>query len=437
MDISRFEYHHKNDFAPIKQHLGQRGLDAEDVQEKVSAIIEDVRKNGDSALVEYTRAFDCAEFELKDLQARKQDLKAAAERVEGQELDYIREAISRVKDFHCKQKENSWFDPCSDGSVLGQMNIPVQSAGLYVPGGRGGDTPLVSSLIMTAIPALVAGVKEISIVSPPDFRGKLNEYIMATAYLLGINKVFCCGSAWSIAALAGGTETVPSVDVIAGPGNIFVSTAKRLVSGRVGIDMIAGPSEIAILADGTADAEWLAADMLSQAEHDALAASILVCTQDDLLEECFSSLQRQIGGLSRGDTAQRSLENCGAFIKVPDLDKGMELINCLAPEHFELCVESPWEALGSLQNAGAVFLGHYSPEPVGDYFAGPNHVLPTLATSRFSSALSVDFFTKKTSILATSRAYLEDHGVKIAGLARLEGLEAHARSVEVRTKGNS
>jgi histidinol dehydrogenase len=433
MHISRFEFPTAADFSPIENHLKSRGLDAGDVRDKVAAILERVRRDGDSALVEYTRKFDCPDFSPEQLVVDRGEMEKAAERVDAGQLKNIRESVDRVREFHLKQKENSWFVPGPEGSITGQMNLPVQSAGLYVPGGQGGKTPLVSSLIMTAVPAQVAGVENICPVSPPGEDGTLNDYILATAHILGLERIFCCGSAWAIAALAWGTQTVPRVDVIAGPGNIFVSSAKELVSGVVGIDMIAGPSEIAILADDSADPAWLAADMLSQAEHDSLAASILVSSDGGVLDECERHLKEQLPKLSRRDIAQKSLTNCGALIKVPDLKSGMQLINRLAPEHFELCVQNPWEMLGKVKNAGAVFLGRFSPEAVGDYFAGPNHVLPTLASARYSSALSVDFFTKKTSIVATSLEYMQKHGDKVAALARLEGLDAHARSAEMRT----
>jgi len=436
MHISRFEFQGTADFPAVEEHLKSRGLDAGDVRDKVSAILEQVRQNGDCALVEYTRKFDCPDFSPEQLVLDSREMEKAADRVDAGQLKNIQEAVDRVRDFHLGQKENSWFVPGPEGAITGQMTLPVQSAGLYVPGGQGGKTPLVSSLIMTAVPAQVAGVENICPVSPPGEDGGLNDYILATAHILGLERIFCCGSAWAIAALAWGTETIPSVDVIAGPGNIFVSSAKELVSGVVGIDMIAGPSEIAILADDSADPGWLAADMLSQAEHDILAASILVSPEAGVLDECERHLKKQVQELPRRDIAQKSLANCGALIKVPDLESGMQLINRLAPEHFELCVQNPWEMLGKVKNAGAVFMGHFSPESVGDYFAGPNHVLPTLASARYSSALSVDFFTKKTSIVATSREYMLKHGDKVAALARLEGLEAHARSTEMRTGGS-
>jgi histidinol dehydrogenase len=316
------------------------------------------------------------------------------------------------------------------------MVSAVDRAGLYVPGGQGGETPLISSLLMNAIPAQVAGVKEIVVVSPPRKDGSLNPSILAAADILGITAIFRAGSAWAIAALAYGTETIPPVDVIAGPGNIFVTTAKRILVGEVGIDMIAGPSEIAILADTTANPEWLAADLLSQAEHDPLASALLISTDKMLLTKTREALSRQVTQLPRHEIAAACLKDWSGCIHVPDMDTGLDLVNTIAPEHFELCVSDPWSLIGKVRNAGAVFMGHHTPEPVGDYFAGPNHVLPTLSTARFSSALSVDTFCKKTSIIAASDSYIQEHGEKIARLARMEQLEAHARSMEQRMKKN-
>jgi histidinol dehydrogenase len=312
---------------------------------------------------------------------------------------------------------------------------PVDRAGLYVPGGQGGETPLLSSLLMNAIPAQVAGVREIAVVSPPRRDGTLNLSILAAAAILGIDEIYLCGSAWSVAALAFGTRTIPAVDVIAGPGNIYVTTAKRLLMGRVGIDMIAGPSEILVLADHTADPGHIAADLLSQAEHDPQAAALLVTTDESLAERTAAAVRDQLARLPRTGIAEQALERFGAAIVVPDLATGVEVVNRVAPEHLELLVQDPWALLGSIRHAGAIFMGPHAPEPVGDYFAGPNHVLPTMGTARFSSALTVQTFVKRSSIIATSARFLEANGAKIARMARMEGLEAHARSVEVRLKG--
>lgn len=416
----------------VRDWLSQRGTSSGDVENHVRDIIAQVRAHGDKALLEYTCRFDCPTLTLESLKVSPGSIHQARQSIPDEDAGIISEAARNIRDFHERQKQNSWITTPVPGVTLGQLVLPVQRAGLYVPGGQGGETPLISSLLMNAIPAQVAGVSEIYVVSPPRKDGTLNPYILATAAILGIENIYLCGSAWAIAALAYGTATIPRVDVIAGPGNIFVTAAKRLVAGQVGIDMIAGPSEIAILADATANPTWLAADMLSQAEHDLLASSLLISPDIALLEGVRAELDRQTAALPRRDIAMSALKNWGALVHVPDLETGMDLINLLAPEHFELSVADPWAWIGRIKNAGAVFLGQHTPEPVGDYFAGPNHVLPTLATARFSSALSVETFCKKTSLVATDQAYLAEHGGKIARLARLEGLEAHARSIEQR-----
>lgn len=416
----------------IRVWLASRDIAADGVEERVRDIIAQVRSRGDQAVMDYTRRFDCPDLGPDALRVPAAHIEQARHNISAGDMAIISEAARNIREFHEHQKQNSWMTMPSPGVTLGQLVLPVERAGLYVPGGQGGETPLISSLLMNAIPAQVAGVPNIHVVSPPRRDGTLNPYILATAAILGIEHVYLCGSAWAVAALAYGTETIPRVDVIAGPGNIFVTTAKRLVAGQVGIDMIAGPSEIAILADGTADPAWLAADMLSQAEHDPLASSLLISPDEGLLGKVRAELSRQMGTLPRKGIAADALKNWSALIHVADLEAGMGLVNLLAPEHFELSVADPWAWTGRIRNAGAVFLGHHTPEPVGDYFAGPNHVLPTLATARFSSALSVETFCKKTSLLAMDRNYLSLHGEKIARLARLEGLEAHARSVEQR-----
>lgn len=416
----------------IRTWLASRDIAADGVEDRVRDIIAQVRSHGDQAVMDYTHRFDCPDLSPDGLRASAANIVQALRDIPAGDMAIISEAARNIREFHEHQKQNSWMTMPSPGVTLGQLVLPVERAGLYVPGGQGGETPLISSLLMNAIPAQVAGVPNIHVVSPPRRDGTLNPYILATAAILGIEHVYLCGSAWAVAALAYGTETIPRVDVIAGPGNIFVTIAKRLVAGQVGIDMIAGPSEIAILADDTADPAWLAADMLSQAEHDSLASSLLISPDESLLEKVRAELSRQLGTLPRKGIAADALKNWSALIHVADLETGMELVNLLAPEHFELSVADPWAWTGRIRNAGAVFLGQHTPEPVGDYFAGPNHVLPTLATARFSSALSVETFCKKTSLLATDRNYLSLHGQKIARLARLEGLEAHARSVEQR-----
>lgn len=427
-------YTGSNDWPEIGDWLDQR----KDPDAKVDALVRDILTNikerGDDALAEYTRKFDCATFDTTMLRVPKDAIAKALTDIPESDVAILREAIERVRTFHANQKEKSWWTTSEDGTILGQMVRPVDRVGLYVPGGQGGETPLISSLIMNAIPAQVAGVESIAVTSPPRQDGTLNPYILATAALLELDEIYLAGSAWAIAALAYGTETITPCDVLAGPGNIFVATAKSQLIGHVGIDMVAGPSEIAILADESATPAWLAADMLSQAEHDPLAAALLVTPDASLAAAVKKELTTQCAALPRSEIAAKSLEDWGAIITVPDLEIGAELINMLAPEHLELALADPWPMLGSIRHAGAIFMGHNAPEPVGDYFAGPNHVLPTLRTVRFSSALSVQNFCKKSSVIATSPGYVNKHGDKIARLARLEGLEAHARSVECRNK---
>jgi len=411
--------------------LGGRKDPGNDITSTVRAILAAVKKDGDKALRAYTRKFDAPELPVRFRVAEK-DIKSALARVPKEDLDILREAIDRVRDFHARQVEQSWWTTNPDGTVLGQMVRPVDRVGLYVPGGQGGETPLISSLIMNAVPAQVAGVADIAVISPPRKDSTLNPYILATAALLGLTEVHRAGSAWGIAALAYGTASIRPCDVIAGPGNIYVATAKAILVGEVGIDMIAGPSEISILADDSADPEYIAADMLSQAEHDPLAAALCITPSAGLAQKVRASLERQLGTLPRHDLAARSLKDWGGILVVGSMDEAVALVNRIAPEHLELAVNEPFALLGKIRNAGAIFLGHHCPEPVGDYFAGPNHVLPTLGTARFSSALSVQSFCKKSSIVAASPEFLRSHAGKIARLARLEGLEAHARSVEIR-----
>lgn len=401
------------------------------VEDQVREFLSAVREKGDDALVEYTRQFDCESFELP-IRLSAEDIARGAASVSPESREYISLAAENIRRFHENQLEKSWFETRPDGSILGQKVVPVDSVGLYVPGGKGGSTPLVSSLLMNAIPALVAGVRRVVICTPPRQDGTVDPHILAAAHLLDIDEVCRVGGAWAIGALAYGTASIAPVDVIAGPGNIYVATAKRLVQGTVGIDMVAGPSEVLIIADSSARPNWLAADMLSQAEHDPLASAICVTDDARLAEYLVEELERQCAALPKAAIAGKSLEDWGAVVVVPNLGTAVAVANRVAPEHLELCVRDPWGVLPYIRHAGAVFMGQHSPEPVGDYFAGPNHVLPTLGTARFSSALSVQTFCKKTSIVATSAAFLQNSREAIAALARMEGLEAHARSAEIR-----
>ncbi|WP_461210186.1 histidinol dehydrogenase [Desulfocurvus sp. DL9XJH121] len=429
-------YASPEDWPALALRLEARKAPGADMDAKVREILDDVRARGDEALADYGRRFDCEALAPENLLVTEEEIQAAADEIPAADRAILAEAAENIRAFHEGQKENSWWTTRADGTVLGQMVTPVDRVGLYVPGGRGGQTPLISSLLMNAIPAQVAGVRDIQIVSPPRADGSLNPHLLATARLLGVRRIVRAGSAWAVAALAYGTRSVDPVDVIAGPGNIFVTTAKRLLMGQVGIDMIAGPSEIAVVADQSADPAWLAADMLSQAEHDPLASSILAVTHEPLARAVATELEAQLADLPRADAARASLGNFGAILVCPDLDAALDCVNRLAPEHLELAVADPWPLLGRIRNAGAIFMGHTAPEPVGDYFAGPNHVLPTMGTARFSSALSVQTFLKKSSVVATSAGFVAANADKIARLARLEGLEAHARSVEMRKTNN-
>lgn len=434
MSLRRFKYAAAADWEPVRSWLTGRQQPESIMDDPVRTILNAVREHGDRALVEYTRKFDCKDFHVHQIRVPGEAIAQAVDEVPRPDLDIISEAAANIRSFHERQVRQSWIDTGADGAVQGQLVRPVDRAGLYVPGGKGGETPLLSSLLMNAIPAQVAGVAELAVVSPPRQDASLNPYLLATAALLGIEEIYMAGSAWAIAGLAYGTTTIPAVDMVTGPGNIFVTTAKRLLLGQVGIDMLAGPSEIVVLADGSARPEWVAADLLSQAEHDPLASAICIAVEEELLDEVEQALFRQLEELDRREIARQSLDSWGALVEVPDVSTGIDLVNLLAPEHFELCVQDPWHHVGRLRNAGAVFMGHHTCEPLGDYFAGPNHILPTMGTARFSSALSVETFCKRISLVASSPGYVAQHGSKVARLARLEGLEAHARSMEKRLK---
>lgn len=422
----------EREWAAAGQWLQERGNPGSaDVESGVREILANVREKGDEALVNYTRQFDCPDFS-GPIRLSEQEIALGAASVASEDREVIAQACSNIRTFHEEQKEKTWLQTRPDGSILGQMVNPLPRAGLYVPGGKGGNTPLVSSMLMNAIPALVAGVPEIAVCTPPRADGSVNPVILAAAHLLDIHEVYRVGGAWAVAAMAYGTQSIAPVDIIAGPGNLYVTTAKRLVQGRVGIDMIAGPSEVCVIADSSANVRWLAADLLSQAEHDPLASAVCIVLDPLMAKAVAEELEAQCARLPRAEIASASLRDWGAIVVVPSLNDALSVANQIAPEHLELCIRSPWETLPYIRNAGAVFLGHNSPEPVGDYFAGPNHVLPTLGTARFSSALSVQTFCKKTSIIATSRNFMRDNREAIARLARLEALEAHALSVEVR-----
>jgi histidinol dehydrogenase len=401
----------------------------------VSDILAAVRSRGDAALLEYTRQFDAPEMAAADLIAGEAEFAAAEKAVDDAFLSALDRAVFQIRAFHEKQRRNSWISTDRPGVMLGQIFNPVASAGVYVPGARGGMTPLVSSVLMGAIPARIAGVEHVVMTTPPTRTGGVNPHLLVAARKAGVDVVYKAGSAWAVAALAYGTETIGKVDVIVGPGNIYVTLAKKMVSGVVGIDMIAGPSEILVVADRSADPAYVAADLLSQAEHDPLSSAVLVTDSEAVAQATVFEIQKQISALKRREIAEQSLAQYGAVFLVADLASAMQLANRIAPEHLELQIEAPFEHLGAIRNAGAVFIGPYTPEPVGDYMAGPNHVLPTAGTARFSSALSVDTFMKQTSLVHYSKEAFEREADDIMRLADTEGLGAHAGSVGVRLSG--
>jgi histidinol dehydrogenase len=398
----------------------------------VSRILEDVRRNGDDAVLKYARRFDAPDLSLDAMKVGVQEMVAASKKVDRAFVRAMNRAASQIEAFHRQQVRQSWIDTRRPGVLLGQMVNPVDAAGIYVPGARGGETPLVSTVLMTAIPAKIAGVKNIVMVTPSTRDGGVNPHLLAAAGKVGIKQIFKIGSAWAIAALAYGTATIPRVDVIAGPGNIYVTLAKKIVSGTVGIDMIAGPSEVLVIADDSANPSFAAADLLAQAEHDALSSAILVTDSAGIAAAVAAELEKQLAALTRQEIAAASLSGFGAIFVVPNLEAAVNLANRIAPEHLELQINDPFEYVGKIRHAGAVFLGHYTPEPIGDYAAGPNHVLPTAGTARFASALSVDHFTKKTSIIHYAQSALTQEAADVMRLAEVEGLNAHANSIKVR-----
>lgn len=409
----------------------KRSIEAgtEQQRQTVLAIIEEVRRNGDRVLKEYTEKFDGVS--LESLQVSEHEVRQAYHEVDEKLVQIIREAAENIRQYHERQKRESWMMMKEDGTILGQKVTPLDSVGLYVPGGT---AAYPSSVLMNVTPAQVAGVQRIAIVSPPSKEGTLPAGVLVAANELGITEIYKVGGAQAIAALAYGTETIQPVDKIFGPGNIYVALAKREVFGQVAIDMIAGPSEIVILADETAKANEVAADLLSQAEHDERASAILVTPSMALALEVAAEVGRQLERLPRKEIAQTAIEQYGAIYVTDTMERAVAAVNELAPEHLEIITSDPMSLLGQIRHAGAIFLGRFSSEPVGDYFAGTNHVLPTNGTARFSSGLSVDEFVKKSSIILYSEQALKNNYEKIAALARLEGLEAHARAVEERFK---
>ncbi|SDL35777.1 histidinol dehydrogenase [Paenibacillus jilunlii] len=402
----------------------------------VKQIVADIKKEGDAALLRYTERFDGAVLTAAGLRVTEEELQAAYGRVEESFVTAIRAAAANIRVFHARQKRNSWMDLQPDGTILGQIIRPLKRVGVYVPGGK---AAYPSSVLMNVIPAQIAGVPEIVMVTPPSTGGTegIDPYILVAAAEAGVNEIYRVGGAQAVAALAFGTASIAPVDKICGPGNIYVALAKREVYGAVDIDSIAGPSEIVVLADDTAEAAYVAADLLSQAEHDEMASAILVTPSQRLAEAVAAEVERQLSELPREAIARASVDHYGAIIVVESLAEGISVVNRLAPEHLEIVTEDPMGLLGSIENAGAIFLGPYSSEPVGDYFAGPNHIIPTNGTARFSSPVDVDDFIKKSSLIYYSKEALLQDGATIIELARREGLEGHARAIEIRLQNEA
>ena len=402
-------------------------------QQTVTSIIENIRQRGDEALIEYIRKFDAPTMSVKQLRVSEEELHQAMASVDEEFPDTLELAIERIYTFHEREREQSWMVTREDGAITGRLVHPVDSAGLYVPGGQGGKTPLVSSVLMNGIPAAIAGVERRVMMTPPDENGTVNPALLVAAQEIGITEIYKAGSAWAIAALAYGTKTIAPVDVIVGPGNQYVTEAKRQVAGRVRIDMIAGPSEVLIIADETGVPSYIAADMLAQAEHDPQAQAMCITTSEELAGQIVVALKKQLADLSRSEIAKKSLNERGVILVATDLEEAILLANQIAAEHLELMVKEPFLWLTRVRHAGAIFLGRHTPESAGDYLAGPNHVLPTMGTARFSSALGVETFIKKSSLIAYSEEALQADSGHIQLLARLEGLTAHANSVAIRT----
>lgn len=395
----------------------------------VNDIIDNVRKNGDKAVFEYTLKFDKSELNASNIRVTEDEIKEAYKELDPRFVEVMKKSAENIRVFHEKQKRNSWIDTREDGSILGQRILPIEISGVYVPGGK---AAYPSSVLMNVVPAKVAGVERIVMCTPPGKDGKVNPGTLVAADIAGVTEVYKVGGAQAIAAMAFGTESIPKVDKITGPGNIFVALAKKACFGHVSIDSIAGPSEILVIADETANARYVAADLLSQAEHDELASAILVTTSEKLANDVSAEIEGFLKELSRTDIIKKSLDNYGYIFIADDMDAAVDAANAIASEHLEIITKDPYEVMTKIKNAGAIFLGAYSSEPLGDYFAGPNHILPTNRTARFFSPLNVDDFMKKTSIISYSRDALSKVHEDIELFAKEEGLTAHANSIAVR-----
>ena len=413
----------------LKKTLCRGENDSEKVEQIVKSIIADVKGRRDEALLDLVSKFDgWTPKSVDDLIIQKDLLKKAYDELDGNVKEALHTAYNRIKDYHEKLKPKSWIDTEPNGTILGQKVTPVDRAGIYIPGGK---AAYPSSLLMNAIPAIVAGVKEI-VACTPTPNNEPNSLMLAAAHLCGISKIYKIGGAGAVAAMAYGTDSIPKVDVVTGPGNIFVATAKKLVFGDVNIDMIAGPSEIGIIADNSANPSWLALDMLSQAEHDELAGSYLVTNSAGIASETAMQIEKYLKELPRNEISSESIKNNGLIVVCDSVEEAIEIMNEIAPEHLEVCTANALELLPYIKHAGAIFLGHYTPEAIGDYLAGPNHTLPTGASARFFSPLSTEHFMKKSSIISFSKQAINELGERCALIAKIEGLEAHRQSVLAR-----
>jgi len=427
MKVTRLNDENKNRLLSdlMKRSTGDYG----EYEETVKEILADVRENGDAALFKYTERFDKAVLDASTIRVTDAEFDEAYAATDPELVRIIRRAIENIRSYHSKQLRNSWITTEESGIILGQKITPLETAGVYVPGGK---AAYPSTVLMNIIPAKVAGVKHIIMTTPCNAEGKVFPTTLVAAREAGVDAVYKCGGAQAIAALAYGTESIPKADKIVGPGNIFVALAKRLVYGYVSIDSIAGPSEILVLADETANPKFVAADMLSQAEHDEMACAMLVTTSEKLAGEVKEWIERFVPTLERHEIIQKSLDNFGNIFIADNMQDALDAVNEIAPEHLEVITANPYETMTGVRNAGAIFLGHYSSEPLGDYFAGPNHVLPTNGTAKFFSPLGVDDFIKKSSIISYSEAALRDVHADVESFAKAEGLTAHANSIHVR-----
>ncbi|ABI69066.1 histidinol dehydrogenase [Syntrophomonas wolfei] len=416
----------------FKRFLAASNASMKQYEDSVGEIGRQVQEKGNQAIFAFTLKFDGAKIDESNFLVSEDEIEAAYDEVDDDYIFALDQAIDNIATFHSRQLKNSWMEPDERGNILGQLYRPLERVGIYVPGGT---AAYPSSVLMNAIPAQVAGVSEIAMVTPPAKDGSINPYTLVAAAELGIEEIYKMGGAQAVFALAYGTETINKVDLISGPGNIYVTIAKKMVYGDVNIDMLAGPSEILIVADKKANPAYLAADMMSQAEHDVLARSILVTDSETLIERVQEEIEKQVQELSRQDIIRQALENYGALVLVPQMDQACAVANLVAPEHLELMVEHPFDYLSRIRNAGAIFLGKDTPEPVGDYFAGPNHILPTGGTARFYSPVSVDTFMKSSSIIYYSPQGIKEDAEGIMKLAEVEGLTAHANSIRIRVKG--